>query len=314
MNMVTHSVVFGVVLPIVASVVVLGVPLVMQMRDGATAEGASTERLSWAWVGGLALALAYVVGFVGLLGRPAWPVTQAHHWLVWLLPAALLLALLQTAWRIPTVAHWLGRAVLLGAMYYLMFRTQVKYETWTSNQFYLYVTLMTGVSLALWAFWDSARTQLSEAQLGWHAMVFSLLSSVALVLSNTAKLAQLMGVMVAGLGVWWVFSWFARWRGVRLTWTQGVFPVFVMIHAGLGFNGYFYANMTTLTGAMLLTAPLLLAVVPRFVSLRKTWQAVALHTLLVVVPIGIALGVLLVKEMQKPKDPYYGMLSTLGLG
>lgn len=303
MNLVTHSLVMGVILPIVAGVVTLGLPLLLRRNSAGTEASSTYTQDPLEWLGGLGLALGYAAGYVGLLGFPKWDDTSSQVWLLWLLPAAVLLGVLDTALKIPRALVWLGRAAMFGVMYYMMFRTQVEEEIWTRNQLLLYVAIMAAIALVVWGLWEGIGENVSEATLGWLAMGLSLLTSFVLVLSGSAKFGQMMGVMISVLGVWWVLSWFAAFQKISARFVRGILPVFVMLYMGYCLNGFFYTDMTKLTAAMLLIAPVLLWLGSKLHTPEKTWQKVLYYTALAAAPVLVALGVLGYKELNKPKEP-----------
>ncbi|TNE45500.1 MAG: hypothetical protein EP343_26660 [Deltaproteobacteria bacterium] len=310
MNLVTHSLVMGVILPITAGVIALGIPLALRWKEGGEAAAQESENDKLEWLGGLGLALGYAVGYVGLLGFPKWGDTSSQVWMFWLLPFVLLLGVFDTALKLPRPLVWAGRAALFLVMYYMMFRTQVEEEIWTKSQLFQYVGIMAALALIVWALWENTSDQVSEATLGWVVMVVSLLTSFVIVLSGSAKFGQMMGVMISVLGVWWVLSWFAAFRKIRARFVRGILPVFVMIYMGYCLNGFFYTDMTKLTAAMLLLVPVLLWLGSKLHTPSKSWQKVLYYTALAAAPVLVALGVLGYKELNKPKKPkdMYGSL------
>ncbi len=312
--MIVDSLLYGIILPILTSVLVFGLFLFLLLRQDTVTTTESSSVHPMAWAGALALGASYAVGNIGLLGWPTFPAIEASQWLFWFLPAALLLALLDSVWRIPRAALWVGRTVMLGGMLWMMFRSQVENEVWTSNKLVFYVAMMTTVGLMLWAVWEQIAKQFSDTHLGWLMMIFSIATSMSLALSNTAKLAQLCGVMVSGLGVWWVLSWLSQVKGTTSSFARGILPVYILLFVGLGFTGYFYADLSNMTAGLLATSVVLLWLVPKWVKPQKNWQQLLLYSIIVLTPVGIALATLAIKEMQKPKNPYQGMLSIIGLG
>lgn len=313
MSMITHSILFGVLIPLATGAVILGIPFFLRrdIRSSVHATdqlvpSASTESVRWSWWGGLALAMGYLAGYVGLLGVPKWSDVGATLWLVWLLPGTILFAVSDSLKLVSQVWQWLARAIFLGLFFWLMFRGQVNNGVWTPTKLYLMLGLMTGLGLVFWLSWTSIAAQLSETSTAWAMLVFSIFTSLLLVLSGSAKFGQLFGAAVSVIGVWWIFSLWSQRRSIAVSWTHGILPVFVFLIFGFTLNGYFYADVRAWTGSMLLLAPISLAVIPRIFAPQKPWFRLAFLTLLVSLPLLIAVGILAYQEMTKPKDtPYY---------
>lgn len=307
MNLVIHSLVFGIIIPLVAGGFVLGISLVLRPKSLEHVSGAQANTDSrYLWVGGLALAVGYIAGYIGLLGVPKWSDMDAILWLIWLLPLAIALGIWDSIQRPSSYLLWLARAILLGLLFWLMFRRQVTNEVWTVQKLYGMLVLFTSLGLLFWFLWEAGTTNLSESQSAWLCLVFSTLLSVLFVLSGSAKFAQLFGVVVSVVGVWWVLAWWAQGRQRSVSWLRSVLPVLVFFVFGFSLAGRFYADVSDFTGSMILLSPLLLAIFPRLFTPAVAWRRIVYLTVLIVLPPLLALGVLGYKELKKPKDsPYY---------
>ncbi len=98
----------------------------------------------------LGIGLGATVGMLSLLGLPPWKPMEAHHWvLIAILPAAMVVGLVNAIPKLPQIVHWLLRlCVVVGTVYVLM---QSQLTRWTTNEKCLWLGGIGAVMLAVWA-------------------------------------------------------------------------------------------------------------------------------------------------------------------
>ena len=311
MNMALKIALFGVGLPVLTSaVVLLGSWFMLKNDSEASVEQESEQTPSpsgrarhWGWLATLAVSLGYMTAHIGLLGLPKFAQSDAVPRLFWLLLALLALVVLEVLLQLPAVVKWLLRTALLAGAAWLMFGSMTKTGAWTQNQAAIYITSMVAGGLFFWACWQYLVSQLSTGTSTWLMMVFGIGISILLALSSSAKLAQLAGAAVAGMGVWWVLMLSGKWlKGIPSS-AEGSVPAFAFLLICLCATGHFEAELTKLSVALILASPLLLLVAHKFVQLSGSWKPAILKSVAMLLPIIIAAAFTFSKgAVQKKQD------------
>jgi hypothetical protein len=266
---------YGIVLPAAASAAVLLLTWRPWRRDLA-------PELT-AWGVGLALAAGYLVGHVGIDGRPPWPPREATDWLWYLTVAAAALSLLDGWRRCPAWLHWLPRGALwLGAVWVLA-RPPLRQEG--GGEPVLTLLGLGATGLLFWAALRAVARRLPGAALPLAVLPTAAGSAVLLYRCHSARLAQLAGVVAASL-----LPVLAR-SCARPTLMVATAPV-VLLLPGLWLTGRFYCDPPApLTSLALLATAALAAGVGCLPGVRRrpAWQcnllAAALAVLLAVLAV-----------------------------
>ena len=98
----------------------------------------------------LAIGLGASVGMLALVGFPAWKSIEAKHWLlIAVLPAAVVVSLINTISRFPWIIHWLMRlVVVVGTVYVVL---QVPIARWSTNEKIGWLGGIGALMLGVWA-------------------------------------------------------------------------------------------------------------------------------------------------------------------
>jgi hypothetical protein len=259
---------YGALLPAVAVAAVLLLTWRPWRRD------LPPERTAWGV--GLALAAGYLVGHVGIDGRPPWPPREATDWLWYLTFAAGALSLLD-GWRLcPTWLRWPPRAALwLGAVWVLARPSLGPGDATVPT------LLVAGAAgLLFWAALAALARRLPGPALPLALLPAAAGTAVLLYRCHSAKLAQLAGVVAAAL-----LPVLAR-SCVRPTLTMATAPVALLL-PGLWLTGYCYcdppappASLALLAAAALAAGALCLPGVRRLSAWPRNLLAAALAALL----------------------------------
>ena len=102
-----------------------------------------------------------------------------------------------------------------------MFGYIVAAGTWTTGKAALNISLMAGLGTLFWFLTEDATSEQTDTHTAWTYMLYALGLSIVLVLAESAKLAQLCGALVSGIGIWWVSSWFGARIGKPLSLAWG---------------------------------------------------------------------------------------------
>ncbi len=205
------------------------------------------------WGAAVALALGYIAGHIGTLGTPAYPPVEATPWLVYIAVAGLVIGGIENNWRDKTWLTWGVRTVLLALMGWLLLRPLIAY-TWSTVQSFGWVVGLVAYALALWATVERLGKDAPPKRVGLLFMLWGTAQSIAIVVSQSAVLAQLQGVLVSTIGAAFVLAWrFPRVRVSLVSGTSLVAALFVA-HAA---DGFFYAELPALSVTTLGLVPIL---------------------------------------------------------
>ena len=207
--------------------------------------------------GGTVTALAFLSGFVAMTGWPRWPPIEATQRLFFLVGVAALATWLVGSDR-NSFGVWFARAALLGALLTLLLKTPLEH-TWTTGESVVWMGGLFVAGMAVHWAWGESLEQEGERE-HWIAAAsrIALLSGIAVILgmSGSARLAQLTGALTCGLGVIEVGS---RVLG-RRPWHGAAALVPVTAIIGLLVTGHFYANLTLVSGVLLVVSCVLVGV------------------------------------------------------
>ena len=166
--------------------------------------------------------------------------------------------------------------------------------------------LLLSAMLFLWLISADQRTERREgATVPLNLSITTFGASVALGLSSSASLAQLAGMLTAGIAVYIVAAW--RWQFVVLT--GGGVPVTGAVLGALLLNGYYFAELPALSAVFLLVAPeaARLQQLGKFDELTG-WKRTVARGALVALPVAVAIGVALARFLASTEaaadDPY----------
>lgn len=242
---------------------------------------------------------AYALGFWGIYGRPGWvPVdttlwllhfsviagvvgmlSSGVRWLSWacrlgmviVFPWLLLKPIIQYDWTVPIAVAWVAAfAVAMFVQMVLLEQIGRKVET---SRFLLIVTTLVGLT----------------------ALILSLSGSIAL-----GKRSGILAMML--LAGFMVSRWLPRTRFATY-----LIPLVTIVTSGLWLCGYYYAELDKVN-ACLLYGSVVLAWIGLWLGLEKRsfWSRLVLHTLLVVLPLAIAMvRAFLVFRSQNQTNNYY---------
>jgi hypothetical protein len=260
-------------------------------------------------IAGLAVALAFLGGFVAMTGWPRWPPVQSTHRLFFAVVAAAALGLLLTRFggsqERPARSRGV-RMVVAGILFATMLRFLLHApieNSWTGSQAALWLAGLTAVGLLLlWALERSLAGAPNDSP-DWSfgslfptALFLTLLglTSATMGVSETARLAQLLGAAACGVGAAELIS---RISGNRApTWQPADALAMTTILLGLLVCAHFYAELSLLAFGLIVGSFLVLGV---FAGFDKRWLQV-----LAIVPLLIALTMTGYAYMNQPENPY----------
>jgi hypothetical protein len=264
---------YGIVLPAVIATAVLLLTWQPWHRD------LPPERTAWGV--GLALVAGYLVGHVGVDGRPPWPPREAVDWLWYLTFAAAALSLLDGWRRCPAWLRWLLRTALWLSAVWVLARPALRQGGGAVPA----LLVPAAVGLLFWAALAALARRLPGAALPLALLPTAAGSAVLLYRCHSAKLAQLAGVVAASL-----LPVLAR-SCVRPALTMATAPV-VLLLPGLWLTARLYAYTTPPAASLALLAAAALAAgvgclpgVRRLPAWQRNLLAAALAMLLAILAV-----------------------------
>ncbi|MCK6455437.1 MAG: hypothetical protein L6Q92_02740 [Phycisphaerae bacterium] len=215
-----------------------------------SARGRGTSPDLPAWSGPVALTLAFVATFGGLLEWPAIPPVESWQWLVFLVPAA-------GAWGIVDAvlrsAFWSRALIEIGL---LALAAWLLVPEWFESRF-IAVAVLASATFVMTVAHRAACPSSAPAAVPLACALTFIGTAVLLERSANAKLAQLAGSLTVAL---LAATAFAAWTR-RSVLTASSAPLLAFALAGLLFNGHAndYANVPLWSFVLIASVPLVLA-------------------------------------------------------
>jgi hypothetical protein len=267
---------FGVLIP----AVIAGIVLLFCGR------GTGDLRPARPFLGALALGLGFLIAYRFIVGMPRLPAADVqiatHAWLAWFVLGAIVLAPLR---NVEALARW-ANPLYMALFAVLTFRFPLANQL--SNDATGLVVRF-GLTLVMYVAWNAsdqlaARLRGPALPMAW--VVAGTGIALAALFSRTALLAQLAGVVTAGLGAAAVVGWIDK--GTRFA--DGAVAITWIVFAGVLVNAGIY-DLPKVSIALLV-----IALLAPWVATRKTLAGRPLAQSLLAmtataVPVGIALWI-----------------------
>lgn len=286
----------GVLLPAAVAGVVMAIAWRAWSRSGAPIAGGR-------WGGAAGFALAFLAGYVGILGRPPLKPVESTHWLFYLVAVAGLAGVVHSLLpdRIPKIIRAILPVLITAALVALTVKPMIQYS-WTTGQAAAWIAGLSAMTLALWAAMAALAERLPGPALpaAWTIAAAGLATVIGI--SGSASYGQLAGTLASALGAAMVL---ASWKP-DLSLARGAVAPMAVIYAGLLINGYFYANAGEFRSAWMVLAPLAAGVcliprVARMASWKSALIGAAATTLAILPPIIVAV----VQFLSRLDEDYY---------
>lgn len=213
--------------------------------------------LAWRWKScpcgpGIALGLGYISGHVVALGWPPFPGREAAEWMPWFAVVAMSAAILDCLVPLRRPIRGLIWLIVCATILWLLLRVGFV-EHWKQGEGILWIAgLALGSLLLTWCLERIDREVAGPTQLSLILATVASGGSIALILSGSALLSQLAGILATSIGVICLVS--AMIPGIREKPT-GIAPVAAVLLTCLVLSGYFYAELPAMSAVLLLLAP-----------------------------------------------------------
>jgi hypothetical protein len=247
------------------------------------------------------MGVGYLAGHAAVAWPSAFPPVEVTDRIPFVVLAAILLGLLESAWPSPLWARWENRflmtALVLGTVLGPLF------EGLSGTR--AGVVQMCGIAVAILVFWanlEALACKLPPSAVGLMVGIVTAGAGLRLLLAGNMVLFQLLLALGASLGAAWLFS---LWRPA-VTLTRGGAAVLTLALASLLIYGQFYSIVPEpealaigLAAIVLITPLLAWVAMIGPIRRRPTWLVCLVVTLVTIIPVAITL-VLAWKKMPEP--------------
>lgn len=262
------------------------------------------EQPNPAWGPALGLGVGYAIAHGYLMGWPAIPPVTGKQWVFALALLAALLVSVRSMTAGPGWSRYVFCGLLSLAVPLTTLQAKLKFG-WELGEAVPAIGLIAAL-IFLWLLSNEERANEGEGAAVPLALAVSTFgASIALGLSSSATLAELAGMLTAGISIYVLACW--RWQFLSIT--PGGISVAGVVLAGLLINGYFFADLPP-AGALLLGAAPEAVRLTRLGPLKNVtgWKQALTKAALVAVPVGAAVGLALAGflETTGESDPYAG--------
>lgn len=241
------------------------------------------------WGGAVGIALGFFSANYLLVSWPPFPPNAPSHWLVYLAIIAALLTLLERRWRLSPEWLWRFRFGMSTLFMLILLRSMIMY-TWTDPQALFWLAMIIPTTAVTWKYLDVLARRRKGATVPMTLSLVCAVASGCLALSGSMLLAQLAGALASIFAVAVLLGLWAR----DFTLSGGGISLFVLLYAGLLWQGCFYAELPVVSGGLLFLAPLTAWVLEikiiRQLSPKKT-ALVRLMTMCIPLAIAVLLSI-----------------------
>lgn len=295
MQFILEQVFFGGVLPALVMGIALFVGGWMDGRKDTEKEDTPRAR---GWAAALGFGLAFGAAFLGTTGVPGFLPSNALHWLFYM---ALLAAGVGVAEAFTYEKEGLRYALRIG-LALVTFRLALGFmleHHWTGASAWIWLGALTLGSNAIINALDRAAEERPGAMIPFIMVLLSAAGAGVLVLTGNARVAQLMGGLIAAATATLVISW----RKPDLRVSRGGTTVFGLLFSALLAYGYFTSadipafgdalnHSQTLATLLVAVAPLMLWVSGQYpIKDMSPKRALLASAVLVALPLGAAVFV-----------------------
>ena len=244
-----------------------------------------------AWLIAVALGVGYIVGYLGMEGMPMFPPRLGTQWLCYLAIVGLIVA---SFWH---VAVWgpVAQIAISIVIPRLLLISTFKH-TWGPIEGIIWWVCLAVVIFMFWHIVEGSFSVLPAGASG-PFVYCGLFGGTALVLalSGSLRLAQHAGILVALFAASWIITLVLQRDRKRFVFPRGTSPIVTFLLIGIWMNGYFFAEVPTVSAILLLIALLFvyarrIEVIQRLGVRRSLLVQIVGVALPVVIAIGIAIA------------------------
>ncbi len=289
--MLMKQLVLGLLLPTVVGSAILIFARSFAPKKYATAGNEKEQDGFAGWLIAAALGVGYIIGYLGLEGLPVFPPRLGTQWLCYLAIIGLIVA---SFWHL---AVWgpIAQIAISIIIPRLLLTSTFKY-TWGPIEGIIW---WVGLAVVIFMFWHIVEGSFSALPAGAPGpFVYCGLSggtALILALSGSLRLAQHAGILVALFVASWIITLVLQRDRKWFVFPGSTSPILTLLLIGIWMNGYFFAEVPTVSVILLLISLCFVHVkrikgVQELGTRRSTLVQIAAIALPVVIAIGIAIA------------------------
>ena len=235
------------------------------------------------WADAIAVGLGYAVGHVVTAGWPPFPPIEATQWLPYLGIAVTILAVIDTLLRPPgllrAVIWFLGCVGILS----LLLASKFQYG-WSLFAGVLWIAGLATAMLVLTSFLDRVAQRDASISLPLILAIVAGGTGLALMLSGSMLLGQLALVLAGTFGAIVIVGTLLP-NAIN---GRGIAPVSATLLSALWLSGYFFSELPSVSGFLLLVSPVPALMLVLFDESGNPRRGLLLRAILVAVPVALA--------------------------
>lgn len=275
---------FGMLLPAIVCGGVYAVVVLLKKKDG--------KREYLQWLTAAALGCGYIIGYIAIEGKPYFLPKESIHWLFYL---SILAILTSTYWESSRWVQLTTKILYSIAIPRLLLDSYFRYTWGPINAVIWWICLTIGIYI----FWNivlqSFSTLPSGASVPFVYMGVSGGTALIIALSGSLVIALHAGILTALLAAIWILAVILK-RRVLLTdelntqvFHNSISPVLTFLFVGIWINGYYYAEVPTVSALLLLISPIF-ALIGSIDAVQRLGErkSVILQISLIALCVGIA--------------------------
>lgn len=261
------------------------------------------------WFVAAALGIGDIIGYIGIEGKPIFPPREGIHWLFYF---AIFAIFSSTYWHLSRLRALISQLLYSIAIPRILLNVYFQ-QTWgTLESIIWWVCLAVGILIFCNIVQQSFSVLPSGASIPFVYFGISGGTALILALSGSLRLARHAGILVALFAAIWILTLvISRWIKSDTDNIEGVLllsisPVVTILLVGIWMNGYFYAEVPSVSVLLLMISPLL-AQVGRIQAIQNLEgrKSVFIQIGLVALCVCIAIIIAVVRSGFFGEDTYY---------
>ena len=235
------------------------------------------------WTDAIAVGVGYAVGHAVTSGWPAFPPVEATQWLPYFGIAVTILAVIDTLLRPPGSVRVVIWFLCCAGILSLLLTSKFQYG-WSLLVGILWIAGLATAMLVLTSFLDRAAQRDKSISLPLILAIVAGGTGLALMLSGSMLLAQLALVLAGAFGAIVIVGALLP-NAVN---GRGIAPVSATLLCGLWLSGYFFSELPSVSGVLLLVSPIPALMLVLFDESGNPRRGLFLRAILVAVPVALA--------------------------
>ena len=235
------------------------------------------------WTDAIAVGVGYAVGHAVTAGWPAFPPVEATQWLPYFGIAVTILAVIDTLLRPPGLVRVVIWFLCSAGILSVLLASKFQYG-WSLFIGILWIAGLATAMLVLTIFLDRVAQRDASISLPLILTIVAGGTGLALMLSGSMLLGQLALVLAGAFGAIVIVGTLLP-NAVN---GRGIAPVSATLLCGLWLSGYFFSELPSVSGVLLLVSPIPALMLVLFDESGNPRRGLLLRAILVAVPVALA--------------------------